>query len=127
MLPTPAKPGPNPSAQLAVAETLVEAVDAACAVNNLLLARVERVTFCTYVEHDVTTDGGAGFDDIAAATSRLDRFVLGMDIGFHGNNLVINPVSLHHSTEPGAPYLNISQPRKPDCFCRGERRKRAPF
>ncbi len=70
---------------LVALEALVESVDSARRVNNLLLASVERVTFGTDFQVNVFTDRGIGLDHVAAAASRCDFFILRMDFRFHGN------------------------------------------
>tara|TARA_R100001039_G_scaffold37839_1_gene37409 strand:- start:263 stop:625 length:363 start_codon:yes stop_codon:yes gene_type:complete len=70
--------------QCAIAETLVEAIDTAGTVHDLLLARVERVALRTNVNQDVLADGRTGFNHVTAAAGGLDGLVFRVDIGFHG-------------------------------------------
>ena len=65
------------------AETLVEALDTAASIHNLLSTGVEWMALGAYVQTQITTHGGLGLDHVAARTGSSDLFVLGVDIFFH--------------------------------------------
>ena len=61
---------------------LVELINAAAGVNELLLAGVEGVALGADFNGDVLL-GAAGFDDLAASAADGGLFVVGMDSGLH--------------------------------------------
>ena len=68
---------------LAARVLLAEFVDAAAAINNLLLARVERMAVRTYFDLQIMIERGTRFERIPAAADHVDFFVLRMDADFH--------------------------------------------
>lgn len=68
----------------AAAETLLEPIDTATGVHNLLLPGVERVALGANIQLQVVSDGGTGLDNITAGTGCGDIFVLGVDTFSHG-------------------------------------------
>ena len=64
------------------AETLLEAIDATAGVNQLLLAREERMAFGADFNADVLF-GRTGFNHFAASTRNSGLLVVGMDIVSH--------------------------------------------
>jgi len=91
---------------LAVTETLVEAIYTASTVHDLLLASIERVALGTDFDQDVFTNGGAGFNDVSAAASCLDRLVVRMNIGFHGITSYVTGIA----TQPCYCYRSCTIP-----------------
>ena len=61
---------------------LVEALNAAGAVNQLLLAGVEGVAFGADINGEIAL-GGAGLDDIAASAFNGTNWIIRMSIFFH--------------------------------------------
>src|SRR5690606_27420087 len=60
-----------------------ELVHAAASVDDLLLARVERVALRAHFDLYILAHGGASLEGVAAAAGHLDRLVLGMNFGLH--------------------------------------------
>ena len=75
------------SLQLLAAETAVEAVHASAGIDQLLLARVERMALGADFHVDLGL-GGAGLDDVAARAGDGAVNVLGMDTLFHSFHLI---------------------------------------
>ena len=71
----------------AATETLLEFVDTAARIHNLLLASVERVALGTDIQLQIMPDGGAGLDDVTAGTRCGNIAVLGVNTFFHGEPL----------------------------------------
>src|SRR4051794_31743945 len=67
------------------AELLAEAFDAACGIDELLLAREERVAAGADVDADAC-DGAAGREGVATGAVDVAGLVLRMDLGLHGSN-----------------------------------------
>ena len=59
--------------------------DAPCSIDDFLLSCIKRVTVRTDLHMEILSKSGAGFKTIAAVTGHLDRFVLWMNLSFHGN------------------------------------------
>jgi hypothetical protein len=79
----------SPGKRLFVTKTLVEFVDLACRVKNLLFAGVERVALRADVDsHIVSAVGRAGSEGIATATFYVYIGVFWVDISFHVVSLV---------------------------------------
>src|SRR5690606_31877698 len=72
------------SSDLEHTETLLEAIDTAAGVHDLLLAGVERVAFAAHVDAQILAQGGAGLDHVAAGAGHIDLDVVRTDVGFHG-------------------------------------------
>ena len=64
------------------AVALVEAVDAACGIDELLLTRIKRMACRTDFYADVLSRRSR-FDDVSACASDLCQFVFGMNSFFH--------------------------------------------
>ncbi len=62
---------------------LAEFVDATARVDDLLLARVKRMTGRAYLDREIVRERRTRCELVAAATSDFDVAVVGMDIGFH--------------------------------------------
>jgi hypothetical protein len=60
-----------------------ELVNPATAVEDFLLAGVERMTGRTHFYEEILTQCGASNELIAAATGNLDFGVIGVNLGFH--------------------------------------------
>jgi hypothetical protein len=58
-------------------------IHAPAGIDDLLLARVERVALGADIDVDVLAKGGTGLDDVPAATRRGDFGVVGMNTCFH--------------------------------------------
>jgi hypothetical protein len=56
-------------------------------------------------------DGGAGLERIAASAGYADCFVFGMDVGFHGNLVIVLAESMRIQSMP-APRLAHELPSK---------------
>jgi len=70
--------------QLGTAEASLKATHAAAGVEDLLLARVERMALCAHVSGDVTgLDGGTRHEVVAARAHDLGRHIFGMDTLLH--------------------------------------------
>src|SRR5512138_2825878 len=76
---------------------LPELVDAAAGVDDLLLARIERMAVRADFDLQVVTEGRARVEGVPAAAGHRDLFVLGVDSVFHGL-----PASLRRLNEKGA-------------------------
>src|SRR5215831_17480009 len=63
---------------------LAELLDPAGSVDDLLLARVERVAGRAHLDVQLLTEGGASREGVPAAADHLDFLVFGMDLFFHG-------------------------------------------
>src|SRR6185369_95065 len=63
---------------------LTEFVDAAAGVDDLLLARIERMAVRADFDLQVVTEGRARVEGVPAAAGHRDLFVLGVDSVFHG-------------------------------------------
>jgi pantothenate kinase-related protein Tda10 len=69
---------------LRLAEALLELGNATASIEDLLLARVERVALATHVSVNLATFGRAARHELApTGTSDLGVDVLGVDTGFH--------------------------------------------
>ena len=64
------------------AETLLEAIDAAAAIHQLLLAGEERMTLRANFDPQLLF-GGAGFERFAAHAAHDSLLILGMDLFLH--------------------------------------------
>jgi hypothetical protein len=64
-----------------------ELINATAGVNDLLLARVKRVTRRAHFDKEIVAEGRTGFKFIAATTGDLNGVVIGVSIGFHGGSL----------------------------------------
>ena len=73
--------------RLAHAVLAAELVDATTGIDDLLLARIERMTGGADLDHEVFAERRARREFIAATTGDLDVRIVGMDIGFHGCSL----------------------------------------
>lgn len=62
---------------------LTEFLDAAGRVDDLLFARVERMTVRAHLDLQVMPERGARLERVPAAAGDGDLFVFGMDAGFH--------------------------------------------
>jgi len=69
--------------KLAQTVLATELVDPATGINDLLLARVERVACRANFDQQVLTQRRAGGEFVAATTGHLDVAVIGMNVGFH--------------------------------------------
>ena len=69
--------------EAASGEPLVEAIDPATGIDNLLLSGEERMALTAYIQENVVTNGGAGFNFITAAAARGNGLVTRMRVGFH--------------------------------------------
>jgi hypothetical protein len=94
------------SLQRAISETLVETIDTASAVHDLLFASVERVALCANVDQNVLADGRAGFNHVTAAASSLDGLVVRVNIGFHGITSYLTGIA---TTSPN-PFSGLPAP-----------------
>src|SRR5690606_38667555 len=65
-------------------ETLVELVNAPAGINDLLLAREERVALRADVDTQVFGEGRTRLEGIAATAGDGHVFILRMNVGFHG-------------------------------------------
>src|SRR5215467_9228196 len=63
---------------------LAELLDPACRVDDLLLARVERVARGAHLDVELLAEGRARREGVSAAADHLDFLVFGMDLFFHG-------------------------------------------
>ena len=63
---------------------LAEFIDAAGGVDDLLLARVERVAARAHFDLQVMTQRGARLEDVAARAGHVDLFVVRVGGRFHG-------------------------------------------
>ena len=66
---------------------LAEFVHATRGVEDLLLARVERMAVCADFDLEVVSQSRARLERIPAGAGDVDFFVVGMRIGFHGFSL----------------------------------------
>ena len=69
--------------EAASSEPLVEAIDPAAGIDNLLLSGEERMALTAYIQENVVTNGGAGFNFITAAAASGNGLVTRMRVGFH--------------------------------------------
>src|SRR5437660_908374 len=83
-----------------------ELVHAARGVDDLLLARIERMAVRAHLDLQILTEGRARLERIAARAGDGDLSVVGVDCGFHGG-------------------LTLSQKAHPDMGSRGRRLKGA--
>ena len=74
----------NSARPISASVLLAELVDATAGVDDLLLARVERVAAGADFDLQVMTQRGAGNEAVTAAADHVDLFVFGMDAVFHG-------------------------------------------
>ena len=74
-----------PAAQVAV--FLAEPIDAAATVEDLLLARVERMAIRAHLDMELLTQRRAGREFVAAAADHLHIGVFGVDVRFHVETL----------------------------------------
>jgi hypothetical protein len=71
------------------AVTLAEFLDATRSVNDLLLARIERMAGRAHFDVKlVLAQRGTGYKRAAARAGHSDVFVIGVNAGFHGNSLM---------------------------------------
>jgi hypothetical protein len=81
----------NASAGLLHAITLTELLDAASRVDDLLLARVERMAGSADFHVQLFfAQRGAGYERVAAGAGHGHFFVIGVNAGFHGNSFGLN-------------------------------------
>src|SRR5690606_9261794 len=78
---------PRRSLLVAAAVALVEALDAATGVHQLLLAGVERVALVAELDELLARLGRAGRERVAARALDGDFVVDGVDVGLHGDLL----------------------------------------
>jgi hypothetical protein len=71
--------------ELFFAVFLLEAIDAASGVHDLLLAGEERVTAGAYFHGEIFSQRGAGIEAVATAACYLDVTIFRMYFGFHGS------------------------------------------
>src|SRR5688572_32786217 len=83
--------GANSPRSILASVLLAELVHATAGIDDLLLARVERMAVGTDFDLQVMTQRGAGNEGVTAAADHVDRFVLGMDAVFHGTVSVGGP------------------------------------
>src|SRR5436853_3110700 len=83
-----------------------EFVHAARGVDDLLLARIERMAVRAHLDLQIVTEGRARLERVAARAGDGDLSVVGVDCGFHGR-------------------LTLSQKAYPEMGCRGRRLKGA--
>ncbi len=62
---------------------LAEFIDATARIDDLLLARVKRMTGRAYLDREIVRERRTRCELVATATSDFDVAVVGMDIGFH--------------------------------------------
>ena len=67
---------------------LAELVDAPGGIDDLLLARIERMAVRAHLDLQVVPERRARLERVAARAGDGDLFVLGMDGGFHGGSHV---------------------------------------
>ena len=82
MAPSSIKPN-HITTESAACVLLAELVHAAARVDDLLLARIERMTRGTDFDLQIVTERRASLEDVAATARDGDFFVLRMDAGFH--------------------------------------------
>ena len=75
--------GTRPGSGLGHSVLFAELVYTATGVDDLLLAGVKRVAGGAHFDVEFLTERRARFKLVAATTDDLDRFVIGMNIGFH--------------------------------------------
>jgi hypothetical protein len=75
---------PDKSGRRALAVFLTEALDAACGIDNFLLARVKRMASGTDFNMQRFTAGRSRLERVAATTRHFDLGVLRVDAFFHG-------------------------------------------
>src|SRR5256886_8686786 len=63
---------------------LTELVHAACGVDDLLLAGIERMAVRAHLDLQIMSEGRARLERVATRAGDGDLFILGMDGGFHG-------------------------------------------
>src|SRR5207302_2983641 len=83
-----------------------ELVHAARGVDDLLLARIERMAVRAHLDLQIVTEGRARLERVAARAGDGDLSVVGVDCGFHGR-------------------LTLSQKAYPEMGCRGRKLKGA--
>src|SRR5947207_12788574 len=83
-----------------------ELVHAARGVDDLLLARIERMAVRAHLDLQILTEGRARLERVAARAGDGDLSVVGVDCGFHGG-------------------LTLSQRAHPEMGCRGRKLKGA--
>ena len=66
-----------------LAVTFVEAIDASCGIDQLLLTRKERVAGRTDFDVQVALAGGAGLERLAAGAANGNLVIFGMNSWFH--------------------------------------------
>lgn len=96
-----------------VSETSAEPFHPPAGVDDLLLARVERVALSANVDVDVLAQRGSGLDDVAAATGSGDFRVDGMNTWFHAE---ISPMGSGERSVGGRAV--IDKPLAPSCGAR---------
>jgi hypothetical protein len=69
---------------LANAVLAAEFVDATARIDDLLLARIKRMTGRADLDHEVFAERRTRREFVAATAGNLDIRVVGMGIGFHG-------------------------------------------
>ena len=90
-------------------QKFVEALDSSTGVNELLLARVERVALIAELDANLG-DGSAGHEGVAARATDRALHVLGMDSRFHAGT----PYDLVLVTDQGIRRLGF-RPRQNNC------------
>ena len=70
-----------------LAITFVEAIDAPCGIDQLLLTREERVAGRTDFDVQVALAGGAGLERLAAGAANSDFVIFGVNSWFHSWSL----------------------------------------
>ena len=97
---------------------LAELVDAACGVEDLLLARVERVAARADFDLEVVSQSRPRLECVTARAGDADFFVFGMRIGFHGFSLSGRSLPAGHKkkgAQSSGPVVG-SQALKPSRF-----------
>jgi hypothetical protein len=96
---------PDRNGQPSAGVLLAELVDAAAGVDDLLLARIERMAVRADFDLQVVTEGRARMEGVPAAAGHRDLFVFGMDCVFHGL-----PTPVRRLGEKGAQCSDASRP-----------------
>jgi glutamyl-tRNA reductase len=77
------------AAGAAIAESLLEAIYSATTIDNLLLARVERMAQRTHVNMKIFTQSGSCLNAVTAAACCSHSIVLGVNFRLHVKLLII--------------------------------------
>jgi hypothetical protein len=87
---------------------LAEFIHAAAGVDDFLLARVERMAIRTNFDLQIVAYGGASLERIAACAGDVDRFVFGMNVGFHENLVIVyGRIEAHRIDAIATPTLKL--------------------